>query len=227
MSIIFIRTLIVFISIIVSMRMMGKRQLGELELSELVVAVMISDVAANPLQDIGIPLLNGLIPIVVLLCCQLIISTITMKSVRGRILFFGKPNIIIENGVINQREMKKNRFTLDELTEELRNHGITDISTVQYGILETSGQLNVILTPKERPATAGQLGVEEPDTGYATIVINDGKLLNKNLKRIGRDENWLAKELKKNGAKDIKDVYIMVVNGAQDIFFARKEGKKK
>jgi len=150
-SIIFMRTLIVFISIVVSMRMMGKRQLGELELSELVVAVMISDVAANPLQDIGIPLLNGLIPIVVLLCCQLIISTITMYSVHGRILFCGKPNIIIENGVINQREMRKNRFSLDELAEELRNQGVTSINTVQYGILETSGKLNVILNPQERP----------------------------------------------------------------------------
>ena len=226
MAIVFIRTLILFASIIASLRIMGKRQLGELEISELVVAVMISDVASNPLQDIGIPLLNGLIPIVVLLCCQIIITTITVNSVQGRLFFCGRPNTIIENGVINQTEMKKNRFTLDELTEELRNQGITDISTVQYGVLETGGKLNVILSPSERPATAGQLGIDADDTGYATIVINDGKLLKNNLERIGRDKNWLTKELKKNGVKSEKEVYLMIVDGAEGIFFARKEGKK-
>ena len=120
MTIILIRTVIVFFSITIALRLMGKRQLGELELSELVVAILISDLAANPLQDIGIPLLNGLLPIVVLLCCELLISGFIVKSATFRSLVCGRPSILVENGQISESEMRRNRFTLDELAEELR-----------------------------------------------------------------------------------------------------------
>lgn len=226
MTIIFIRTLIVFLALLISMRLMGKRQLGELELSELVVAILISDLAANPLQDIGIPLLNGLIPIIVLLCCELIISAIITKSVAGRVLLCGRPSMLVENGVINQREMHKNRFSLDELTEELRNLSITDISTVQYAVLETDGSLNVVLIPSERPVTAGQMNIQVEDTGYWTIVINDGTLIEKNLKRVGRDERWLQKELSARRVAGVKEVYLLMVDGAGNIFYCAKEARE-
>ena len=145
MAIILIRTVIVFLSITISLRLMGKRQLGELELSELVVAILISDLAANPLQDIGIPLMNGLIPVFVLLCCELLISGWVMKSIRFRSLLCGRPSVLVENGVISQQEMRRNRFTIDELTEELRGQGIVDISKIKYAVLETDGVLNTVL----------------------------------------------------------------------------------
>ena len=227
MTVVFLRTLIVFISIIISMRVMGKRQLGELELSEFVVAVMISDLASNPLQDIGIPLLNGLIPILVLLCFEIIISGVVLHNMKWRVLLCGRPSMLIEKGKINQIEMRKNRFTLDELTEELRSQSVTDLSTVEYAVLETNGKLSVTLIPSERPVTAGQLSIPTEDLGYDTIIINDGNLIPANLKRIGRDENWLRKELSSRKAHDIKDVYIMIANNAGSIYFARNEDIKR
>lgn len=223
MAIVFFRTIIIFLSLLVAMRLMGKRQLGELELSELVVAVLISNVAAHPLQDIGIPLMNGVLPIIILLCCELIISGIIIKSVKFRQLVCGKPSIIIADGTINQKEMRQNRFTLDELFEELRNQGILDVSTVKYAVLETDGKLNIVLYPAEQPVTAGQMGVQTEDNGYPMIIINNGRLLSHNLKLAGRDERWLEKELKRRGASRVNDVYLMTLNSSGQIYFLEAE----
>lgn len=226
MAIIFFRTIIIFLSLLVAMRLMGKRQLGELELSELVVAVLISNVAAHPLQDIGIPLMNGILPIIILLCCELIISGIIVKSVKARQLICGKPSILIANGTINQEEMRQNRFTLDELFEELRNQSILDISQIKYAVLETDGRLNTVLFPAEQPVTAGQLNIETEDTGYPTIIINNGRLMSNNLKHCGRDENWLKAELKKRKIKQVNEVYLMTLNSSGQIYFLKSEDAK-
>lgn len=223
MAIVFVRTIIIFLSLLFFMRILGKRQLGELELSELVVSVLVANLAALPLQDIGIPLLNGLIPVTILFCCELIITGITLKSIKARQLLFGKPSILVENGKINQREMKKCRFTLDELSEELRTQSILDIHDVQYAILETDGSLNVILMPPQRPVTAEQLKIPTENTGYFSMIINDGRILQKNLNRLGRDQNWLMKELKKRKISSPKEVYVMMLNEAGEIYFAEKE----
>ena len=138
MAIILIRTLILFLSLILAMRLMGKRQLGELELSELVVAVLVADIASIPLQNPSLPLSYGLIPLLVLFCCELIFSGLTYKSIHLRKLLYGRPNFIIERGRIAQQAMHRNRFTLDELTQELRNQGILDIASVEYAVLETN-----------------------------------------------------------------------------------------
>lgn len=156
MAIILIRTLILFLSLILAMRLMGKRQLGELELSELVVAVLVADIASIPLQNPSLPLSYGLIPLLVLFCCELIISGLTYRSVSLRKLLYGRPNLIIEHGHIAQQAMHRNRFTLDELTQELRNQGILDIASVEYAVLETNGRLNIILTPEQQPVTASR-----------------------------------------------------------------------
>lgn len=166
MAIILIRTLIIFLALIVAMRLMGKRQLGELELSELVVAVLIADIASIPLQNPSLPLSYGLIPLLVLFCCELIFSGLTYKSIHLRKLLYGRPNFIIERGRIAQQAMHRNRFTLDELTQELRNQGILDIASVEYAVLETNGQLNIILAPAQQPVTAEQMQIETEDTGY-------------------------------------------------------------
>lgn len=225
MAIVFFRTLIVFFALLFSMRLMGKRQLGELELSELVVAVLISNVAAHPLQDIGIPIMNGILPVIILLCCELIISGFIVKSVRFRAFICGKPSILISSGVIDQDEMKQNRFTLDELYEELRNQGVLDVSLVKYAVLETDGKLNLVMFPAERPVTASQMQIKVNDTGYPMIIVNNGRLIGENLKKCGKDRKWLDKELEHRKVKRVNDVYLMTLNAADQIYFLEAEGK--
>ncbi len=227
MAIIIFRTLIIYVALLTAMRLMGKRQLGELELSELVVTVLISDIAAHPLQDIGIPLINGLLPIGVLLCCELIISGVLVNSIKFRKLICGKPSILIENGVIDQYEMEKNRFTIDELTEELRQQSILDMSNIKYAILETSGKLSIIPYPAEKPVTASLLGLAPPDTGFPITLISSGRLISDNLRLCKKGEPWLNKELKARNVKSVKDVYLMTLNSAGQIYFCRKETPKK
>ena len=218
-----IRTIIVFVCIVAAMRLMGKRQLGELELSELVVAVLISDIAAHPLQDIGIPLFNGLVPIIVLLSCEVLISFGALKSIRFRALIFSKPSIIISNGIINQKEMKKNRFSLDELCEELRKKDVTDISKVRWGILETDGSLNVILSANSKPLTPYDMNIKVTETGIPYAIIADGRILENNITKIGRDMNWLKTFLENNKIDDYRKVYYLTVDENGGTYLLTKE----
>ena len=223
MAIVFIRTLIIYFALVLIMRLLGKRQLGEMELSEFVVAALIADLASHPLQDIGIPMINGLVPIVTLFCCEVLISGIAMKNIRLRALLFGKPSMLVEKGKIKQREMKKNRFTTDELMEELRNQGYLDISAVEYAVLETDGRLSVIPYPSESPVTPSQLKIEAEDKGYPVVVISDGHVIESNLRLVGRDMNWLNKRLAALGVKNTETVFLMTVNSAGQVYFAPKE----
>lgn len=223
MLILIIRTLIIYTALLVSMRIMGKRQMGELEISELVVAVVIADIAALPLQDIGIPMINALVPMTVLLCCEIIVTGIATSNIRARVLLFGKPSILIENGIINQREMKKNRFTLDELYEELRQQSITDVAKVERAILETNGVLNVILYPKEQPPTCKQLGIPCPSETIPIILINEGRIMNDNLLKIGKDMHWLNNHLKSRHIKSAKDVYLLSYDKTGKLYIALTE----
>ena len=223
MAIIIIRTLIIYLTLLLSLRLMGKRQLGELEISELAVAVLIADVASVPLQDIGIPLLNGLIPVVLLLCCEILITGLTWKSVRIRYLLYGKPSVLISRGQIMQAEMKKNRFTLDELYEELRRQSITDIRTVEQAILETSGELTVVLYPESQSATAGQLGISCPESATSTLLINEGRIIEENLKAIGKDAAWLGQLLKQCKIESPRQIYVLSVTNTDTVYYAKQE----
>ncbi len=225
MAIVFIRTLIIYFALLLTMRILGKRQLGEMELSEFVVAALIADLASHPLQDIGIPMINGLVPIITLFCCEILISGITMKNIRLRGLFYGKPSLLIVKGKIDQSEMKKNRFTSDELMQELRNQGQLDISKIEYAILETDGRLNVIPYPSEMPVTPALLKIAVPNGGYPVVVVSDGRILENNLQRIGRDLSWLEKQMKKRGVNDPKHIFLMTVNSADQVYLAIKEEK--
>lgn len=223
MAIIVIRTLIVYFALLLTMRLLGKRQLGEMELSEFVLAALIADLAAHPLQDIGIPLMNGLLPILLLFCCEVIIAWGSLKNVRLRALLFGKPSILIEKGKINQREMKKNRFTVDELMEQLRAQGCTDISAVEYAILETGGKLSLLLYPAKKPPTAELMGMQPEDGGLPVIIVSDGRVIDSNLRLMGYNEGWLQKQLKARGCQAPDAVFLMTVNAAGQIFFSLKE----
>ncbi len=217
------RTIALYLLIIVGIRLMGKRQVGELEPSELVFTLLIADLAAVPMQDFAIPLITGIIPILTLLCVTLLISLLTMRSIRFRALICGVPSIVVRDGQVCQEEMRKNRFTLDELSEELRIQGVADLRTVKYAILETNGQLTVLLKAAENPLTAAQAGLDPPEPGLPTLIISDGRLMTRNLKSRGLNEEWLAKQLKQNHVKHIKEVFLLSVDEQGEVCFAKRE----
>lgn len=223
MVIAMVRTIILYLLIIAGIRLMGKRQVGELEPSELVLALIIADLAAVPMQDFGIPLISGIIPILTLLSATMLISVLSMKSIRFRALLCGRPSIIVENGKLHQREMAKNRFTVDELMEELRMKGVTDISTVKYAILETNGQLSVLPYADQKPPAAKDMGLTPEENGLPIVIINDGRILGHNLKTRGYDMNWLEKQLQSHGVKKAEEVYLLTADEMGRIYFARKE----
>lgn len=223
MAILILRTIIIYCALIISMRILGKRQMGEMEISELVVAVVIADIAVIPLQDIGIPMINSLVPLITLLCCEILITGIATKNLKFRTILFGQPSILIENGIIKQSEMKKNRFTVDELYEELRQQSITDISKIERAVLETSGVLNVILFPKEQPPTCHQLGIHCPKENFPVILINEGKVLHENLQQIGKDPHWLKRYLKSRHITNPSDIYLLTYDKSGKIYLALTE----
>ena len=223
MVIAFLRTIILYLLIIAGVRLMGKRQVGELEPSELVLALIIADLAAVPMQDFGIPLLTGIIPILTLLCITMILSVLTMKSVRFRAIICGRPSIIVENGRLVQREMRRNRFTVDELMEELRMKGVTDLSKVKYAILETNGQLSVLLRAADQPVTAAQMGLSPAEKGLPAVLISDGRVLSRNLKDRGLDTAWLLGQLKDRGFSRPAQVFFLTIDEKGSITCVPKE----
>ena len=223
MTITLIRTVILYLLIIVGLRLLGKHQLGELEPSELVLALIIADLASVPMQDNGIPLLSGIIPIVVLLCLDLILSVAAMSSVKFRALICGRPSIVIEKGKLVQTALRKNRFTIDELMEELRCKGYTDLSQIKYAILETNGLLSVLPYANQKPPTARDLKVSVEEGGLPRVVVSDGRLLERNLKLLGHDRPWLDKQLTQRGCRDISQVFLLLVDETDAVYFAKKE----
>lgn len=220
------RTLILYLLIILGIRLMGKRQVGELEPSELVLALIIADLAAVPMQDFGIPLLAGVIPIFTLLCVTMILSVLTVKSIRFRALICGRPSVIVADGKLRQREMYRNRFTLDELMEELRMQGVSDLTTVKYAILETNGRVSVLLKSEEMPVTAKQMQLHTQEPGLPVILINDGRLITHNLKGRGLDDIWLQKQLEAHHVRRPEQVFLLTVDETGSVYFVPKEERK-
>ena len=220
----FIRTLILYFLIMTGLRLMGKRQIGELEPSELVLTMMISDLATVPMQDFGIPLLAGIIPILTLLALSMLLSQISLHHLRVRALICGTPVVLIKDGTVQQAAMRKNRYTLDELLEELRGQGISSIEDVKYAILENSGQLSVLPRTSQQPPTAAQLDLEvEDEVTLPVILINDGRVLRKNLAACGRDEAWLENQLKKSRLSSPREVFLLTVDEHGSVFCVKKE----
>lgn len=224
MVIALIRTIILYLLIIFGIRLMGKRQIGQLEPSELVLSLLIADLAAVPMQDFGTPLVSGIIPILTLLCLSTILSVITVKSVRFRAILCSRPSVIVQDGKIIPREMQKNRFTVDELMEELRVNGYTDLNKIKYAILETNGRISVLPNALEEPATAGQLHLPVTENGLPLIIINNGRLLQHNLTTRGKSIDWLEKQLKARGVSSVKEVFLLTLDENNNIYFTPKEG---
>ncbi len=218
------RTIILYFLIMLGLRLMGKRQIGELEPSELVLALLISDLAAVPMQDFGIPLLNGVVPILTLLSVSMIISVLNLKSIRFRTLVCGAPTIIIREGHVLQSEMRRTRFTVDELIEDLRQQGVVDLSTVEYAILETNGQLSVLLYPEHQPLTPKTAQNRKcGDPGLPTVIISDGKLLKENLQQLGLDQIWLQRKLEEHHLPSVRSVFLMQVDKEHQLYYLKKE----
>ena len=220
----FTRTLILYFLIMLGLRLMGKRQIAELEPSELVLTMMISDLASVPMQDFGIPLLAGIIPILTLMASSLLLSHLFLQNLKFRELVCGTPSILIRNGQLQQDVMRKNRYTLDELLEELRGQGYLKIQDVKYAVLENSGQLSVFPWPAQQPPTAAQLNLEqEDDTTLPVVLINDGRILKKNLRSCGRDLNWLQKTLSEEKISSPQQVFLLTLDEQGNTYCVEKE----
>ncbi len=219
----YFRTVLIYLVLIAGMRLLGKRQLGQLEPSEFVVTMLIANLASIPMQDGGIPLLSGVIPILTVLGAELVLSALSLRSLRLRKLLCGKPVILIENGNILQDSLRKTRVTLDELTGKLREKDILDPRTVQYAILETGGNLSVFPYPKERPASARDAGIQASRQFLPLTIVSDGKLLYENLKKSKKDERWLRRVLSEKETR-LEDTWLLTVDAADHIIFYPREG---
>ena len=225
MIVILLRTIILYILIVFGIRLLGKRQVGELEPTELVLALIIADLASVPMQNNGIPLLSGLIPIVVLLCMAMMMSVLMMRSIKFRTLLCGRPSIVIERGQLKEKELFRNRLTVDELLEELRGKGFLDLDSVQYAILETNGQLSVIPKASHQPVTAAQAGVKTPESGLPMVLISDGRLISHNLQRCGYEHKWLQRQLSAHGVNRVSQVFLLTVDELGKTYFVPKEAE--
>lgn len=224
MLVIIIRTLILYTTVVFSLRLMGKRQIGELQPSELVVAIMISDVATVPMQSLDMPLLSGIIPVLTLLFAEVVTSYMSIKSTTMRRFFMGEPSIVVYNGVICEKELMRQRFNLSDLLEELRVQGCFDISDVFVAVLETNGKLSVIPRDNARPATVEDLDLKNVrHEGLPCTVILDGKLNPSELKRSEKSEEQLLAEIKKRGARSVSDVFIASIDAEGEMFMQLKE----
>ena len=225
MIISYIRTVLLYLVLIAVIRTMGKRQVGQMEPSEFVVTMLVANLASIPMQDGGIPLLSGLVPMLTVLGLELVLSYITMKSIFFRKLFCGKPVILIENGKILYENLRSTRVTMDELTGHLREKDVLDITTVQYAILETNGNLSVFPYAKHCPATAEDAGVAVQEQCLPMTIVEDGVVLKENLRKAGKDSRWLEKVLAKNKAAP-HEVLLLTVDGENHVVFLRKEGRR-
>nr|WP_325212453.1 YetF domain-containing protein [uncultured Oscillibacter sp.] len=222
----FARTVILYFLIMTGLRLMGKRQIGELEPGELVLTMMISDLATVPMQDFGIPLLAGVIPILTLLALSMLLSQLSLTSLRFRRLACGAPSVLIREGVLQQETMRKNRYTLDELLEELRGQGLSGVEEVKYAVLENSGRLSVLPWAKNQPPSAEELGMRvEEDVTLPVILVNDGRLLRRNLEARGLDEAWLREALGREGLSSHREAFLLTVDERGKVACVRKEGR--
>jgi uncharacterized membrane protein YcaP (DUF421 family) len=226
MVLIIIRTLILFAATVILLRIMGKRQIGQLQPYELVVIIMISELAAIPMQNIGVPLINGLIPIFVLFTCEVTLSFISMKSDRARGVICGKPSILIEHARIMENELRRLRYNINDLLEQLREKNVTDISSVEYAILETGGQLSVILKSDRRPLQPRDMSIIPPPEELPISLIIDGHIIEQNLKWHRLSLDWLANELSMHGIKDYHQVFFACLDSEGKFFYQLRESAR-
>lgn len=223
MAIVLIRAVILYIVITFSLRLMGKRQLGELQSSELVVTILISNIAAIPVEDSSVPMIMGIVPILTLVCLDVIMSGIMLKSAKVRKLMIGSPRIIISEGDILQKEMKRLRYTVDDLTEAMREQQIFDITQIHYAIVETTGKINFLLKKDYQPAEKQDVQAGGSTDNPPSVIIRDGITDNEQLRLLGLGEQWLTKILRENNV-GIKGVFLMTADRNGNHTIVKKAG---
>lgn len=226
MSVPLLRTLILYAAVILAVRLMGKRQISELDPSELVITILISDLAAVPMQDLGIPLIAGLVPIAALIIVEIAMSALSLHSRGFRRLLNGQPAILIRKGQLDIAKLRQLRLTTDEVVETLRKQNVASVADVKYGVLEPDGTLTVVLRPQQQPVTAKMLGLSPDDAGLPLVVISDGKLVPRSLALLSLSAQDIECRLKKSGLA-VSDVFLMTLDDCGNQFLQRKETPRK
>ena len=204
-----LRTILMYIFEVITLRLMGKRQIGEFEPSELVVTIIISEIAAMPITEPGAPVLGSALAIMVLLILEIFLSYSAYKSVKIRTILYGKPSMLYQKGNLIQHEMKKQRFNVADLMEELRNNGAVSLSQVDFVLMETNGKVSVILKSEDSPVTPRDMELIPEPVHMSYVIIDNGNLVRSNMKRLGLDDEWLKKQLKNEKLSNIKDVFYL------------------
>ena len=225
MLITFFRSIVLYIIVLIVMRLMGKREISQMQPFELAISIMIADLASIPMTEIGIPIFNGIIPILGLLLMHLIISVINIKSINLRKVICGKPSILIYRGKIDEKVLKKERFTINELQERLRRNNIFNLADVEYAILETSGEVTVIQKPEKRGTTPEDFQIVPEYEGIPYDLVIDGKVMHENLKQLGKNYQWLEKQLVPFKIKP-EEALVVTIDGKNQIFCQKKERKR-
>lgn len=219
-----IRATIIYLTLLIALRLTGKRQVGELQLSELITTFMISELATTPIQNLSVPLIYSLIPIVLLLCAEIVLSFLTTKSKRLKKIFIGDPSIIIRNGIIDQSELARLRIGINELLGELRLKDVSDISHVDYAILEQNGKLSVFLKSSKQTVTLEDINKQKDNEGISHAVIVDGKINESNLQFAGKSTAWLKKYMHAHNI-NMKEIFLLAINDSDQITIIYKDEK--
>ena len=222
----FFRSIIIYIIVLIVMRLMGKREIGQMQPFELAISIMIADLASIPMTDIGIPISNGIIPILGLLVMHLVISILNIKSSVIREFICAKPTVLINKGKIDEVQMRKERFTLNELEEKLRSNNVMNIGDVEFAILETSGDISVIQKPNKRTTTPEDFNIMPDYEGMTYNLVIDGKVMNDNLKLIEKNYDWLKKQTQKFQMMP-EEALIVTINEKGNIFCQKKENNER
>ncbi|MGE5529585.1 MAG: DUF421 domain-containing protein [Patescibacteria group bacterium] len=223
MLVAFARTLILYGLVVTVMRLMGKRQIGQLQPFELVVAIMISELAAVPMQDRDLPLVTGVVPILTLLAAQVALSYLTLRNQTLRRIICGRPTILVENGRIRQKDLARLRYNLNDLLEQLRVKNYANIEDVEFAILETNGDLSVIPKSQRRPVNPADLNLPTKYEGLPLDLIVDGRIIRENLIRAGLDEAWLRAALAKLGLAGPEAVFFASLDSEGHLYYTGKE----
>lgn len=217
-----IRAVILYFFVIFSVRVMGKRQIGELQPAELVITILISQIVTVPMQDNGFPLINTVIPVCILISLEIIMSIVAMKLPKIRQLVSGNPKIIIRDGKIDQRALRQLRLTVDDLLEALRQKDVFDLAVIDYAIIETNGKLSVLLNPESQNATSGMVNAVPDDIGLTCTVVSDGKIVKNGLRECGLHEKDVFRALAKSSMK-ITQVLLMTADRQGNFIFVKKD----
>lgn len=223
MATILIRTLIVYVSLMAMMRFMGKRQLGELEISELITTLLLSEIASLPITNPDTPLAYALLPILTLVALEVLLSGLLLKIPALKNLLAIRPAILIHHGKVIPSAMRSIRISADELVSQLRLKNVTDPSTVEYAILEPNGQISIILRATERQATTEELGIASVEEGMMHLIIADGKINQRNLRLAGKNQRWLDKYLSEQRIR-LKDVFMLMADDAGQVRLYPRDG---